>query len=70
MMLHAELPSSAMQAQFYRTNSCAHCGQQLLAPKCIEQVTDRIVRYLWSCEACGHQCEATVCLALPWHCYA
>ena len=51
MTLHAELPSSAMQAQFYRTNSCAQCGRQLLAPECIEHVSDRIVRYRWSWHA-------------------
>jgi len=70
MTLHAELPSSAMQAQFYRTISCAQCGRRLLAPECIEHVSDRIVRYLWSCEACGHRFEASVYLAPPWHCYA
>ena len=70
MTLHAELPRSAMQAQFYRTNSCAQCGRRLLAPECIEQVSDRIVRYRWSCEACGHLFEASVYLTPPWHCYA
>src|SRR5262249_33671325 len=62
MRLHADLPSNAMQAQFYRTNSCAQCGRKLFAPESIEHVTDRIVRYLWSCNACGHQFEASVYL--------
>src|SRR5262249_46479369 len=70
MTLHAELPSSALQAQFYRTNSCAQCSRKLLAPESIEQVSDRIIRYLWSCEVCGHQFETSVYLAPPWHCYA
>src|SRR5262249_32552452 len=67
MTLHAELPSSATQAQFYRTNSCAQCGRKLLAPECIEHVNDRIVPYLWSC---GHQVETSVYMAPAWHCYA
>jgi hypothetical protein len=66
MRLHGELPSSAAQAQFY----CAQCGRRLLAPEWIEHASDRIVRYLWSCEACGHQFETSVYLAPPWHCYA
>ena len=70
MTLHAELPSSALQAQFYRTSSCAQCGRKLLAPESIEPVSDRIIRYLWSCEVCGHQFETSVHLAPPWHCYA
>ena len=70
MALHAELPNSARQAQFYRTTSCAQCGRKLLTPESIEHLSDRIVRYLWSCEACGHQFEASVYLAPPWHCYA
>jgi ribosomal protein L37AE/L43A len=70
MTLHAELPGIAMQAQFYQTNSCAHCGRKLLAPESIEHVSDRIVRYLWLCEMCGHQFETSVYLAPAWHCYA
>ena len=45
-------------------------GRKLLAPELIEHVNDRITRYLWSCEACGHQFETSVYLAPPWHCYA
>jgi hypothetical protein len=70
MALHAETPSSAKQAQFYRTTSCAQCGRKLLTPERIEHLSDRILRYLWSCEAFGHQFETSVYLVPPWHCYA
>jgi hypothetical protein len=60
MALHAETPSSAKQAQFYRTTSCAQCGRKLLTPERIEHLSDRILRYLWSCEGAGtnlrHRC--------------
>ena len=67
--LDAELPSASARAQFYRTNSCAQCGQKLQVPNLMEVLSDRIVRYLWSCEACGHQFETSVYLAPEWHCY-
>ena len=60
MALHAEIPSAPAKAQFFRSNSCAQCAAKIVAPEWSEHVSDRCVRHLWACEACGYQFETSV----------
>jgi hypothetical protein len=39
------------------TTRCAQCGDVLIAPEWSEHVSERYIRHLWSCEACGHDFE-------------
>jgi hypothetical protein len=39
---------------------CPHCGADVIAPQWSEHLSDRCVRNIWSCEACGSQFEETV----------
>ena len=41
---------------------CAQCGDALVAPEWSEHVSERCVRHLWSCEACGYEFEAAIYL--------
>jgi hypothetical protein len=42
---------------------CAQCGAPLVAPDWTEQMSERRVRHLWSCEACGYQFETSIYFA-------
>lgn len=42
--------------------SCAQCGDVLVAPEWSEHVSDRCVRHLWLCDACGYEFETSVFL--------
>ncbi len=44
------------------TTPCVQCGDVLIAPESSEHVTERHIRHLWSCEACGHDFETPVYL--------
>jgi len=44
------------------TAQCAQCGDVLIAPEWSEHVSERCIRHLWSCEACGHEFETAVYL--------
>ena len=39
---------------------CAQCGDTLMAPDWSEHVSERCVRHIWACDACGYQFETTV----------
>jgi len=39
---------------------CAQCGDALVAPEWSEHVSERCVRHLWSCEACGYEFETSI----------
>jgi hypothetical protein len=39
---------------------CAQCGEALVAPTWSEHVSERHVRHLWECEACGYEFETAV----------
>ena len=41
---------------------CAQCGDRLVAPDWSEHVSERCVRHLWSCEACGYAFETSIYL--------
>jgi ribosomal protein L37AE/L43A len=41
---------------------CAQCGATIIAPEWSEHLSDRSVRNVWSCEACGYQFEHTAYL--------
>ena len=47
----------------YRT-PCVQCGEMLIAPIWSEHVTDRCIRHVWSCEACGYEFETTIYFSL------
>jgi ribosomal protein L37AE/L43A len=42
---------------------CAQCGAAIIAPEWSEHRSERCVRNVWSCEACGYQFAHTVCLS-------
>jgi len=42
---------------------CAQCGHSLLAPDWSEHVSERCVRHVWSCDACGYEFETSVYLS-------
>ena len=42
---------------------CAQCGAPLAAPEWSEQVSERRMRHLWSCEACGYEFETSIYFA-------
>jgi C4-type Zn-finger protein len=44
-------------------NACAQCGADVIAPEWSGYLSDRCVRNIWSCEACGYQFEDTVCFS-------
>ena len=44
------------------THPCAQCGDDLIAPEWSEHVSDRCVRHVWACEACGYEFETAVYL--------
>jgi ribosomal protein L37AE/L43A len=46
----------------YQAPPCAQCGQALIAPTWSEHVSERCVRHVWSCEACGYEFETAVYL--------
>jgi ribosomal protein L37AE/L43A len=41
---------------------CAQCGDALVAPEWSEHVSERCVRHVWSCEACGYEFETAIYL--------
>ena len=43
----------------------AQCGATIIAPEWSEHRSDRCVRNVWSCEACGYQFESTVYFSAP-----
>jgi ribosomal protein S27AE len=42
-------------------NSCAQCGETIFMPEWSEYMSERRVRHLWECEACGYKFETLVC---------
>ncbi len=44
-------------------NNCPQCSEWLLAPTWSEYLTERCVRHIWSCDACGYEFETTVFFA-------
>jgi hypothetical protein len=42
------------------TTPCAECGDVVIAPEQSEHVSERYIRHLWSCEACGYEFETAV----------
>jgi ribosomal protein L37AE/L43A len=40
---------------------CAQCGAPIVAEICPESVSERQMRNLWSCDACGYHFEAVSC---------
>lgn len=46
-------------------NLCTQCGAALIAPIWAEHLSDRHVRNLWSCEACGCRFETSVYFPVP-----
>jgi len=42
---------------------CAQCGGAIVAPEWSEHRSERCIRNVWSCEACGYQFEHTAYLS-------
>jgi len=47
----------------YGRNKCPQCNDWLLAPEWSEYLSERCVRYTWSCESCGYAFESDVFFA-------
>jgi hypothetical protein len=57
MMLDAGKVLESGRSQLF---PCAQCGDVLIAPEWSEHVSERCVRHLWSCQACGYEFETAV----------
>ncbi len=44
-------------------NPCAQCGEPLIAARWSEHLSERCIRHVWECDACGYQFETTVYLS-------
>jgi ribosomal protein L37AE/L43A len=44
---------------------CAQCGGAIVAPEWSEYCSERRIRNVWSCEACGYRFENTVYFSAP-----
>jgi hypothetical protein len=44
---------------------CAGCGGAIVAPEWSEHRSERCVRNVWSCEACGYRFEYIVYFSAP-----
>ena len=44
---------------------CAQCGGAIIAPEWSEHWSERCIRNVWSCEACGYRFENTVYFSAP-----
>jgi ribosomal protein L37AE/L43A len=42
---------------------CEQCNSLLTAPEWSEQLSERCIRHLWSCDICGYQFEQSVYFA-------
>ena len=61
MRLRTDFPVAAMRPRIFA--HCAQCGATLAAPEWTEQISERRVRHLWSCDACGYEFETSIYLA-------
>jgi len=55
------IDSAAAGRLTYR-KPCAQCGDLLIAPEWSEHVSERCIRHVWACEACGYEFETAVYL--------
>jgi hypothetical protein len=45
-----------------KPNPCAQCGEPLIAATWSEHLSERCIRHVWECDACGYQFETAVYL--------
>jgi ribosomal protein L37AE/L43A len=57
-MLHTDFVASTEALGGLQT--CAQCGDSLIAPTWSQHVNDRCIRHFWECEACDYQFETAV----------
>ena len=53
---------NVLESNRWQLLPCAQCGDPLVAPQWSEHVSERCVRHLWSCEACGYEFETSIYL--------
>ncbi|SRR6266516_2454657 len=41
-------------------NPCAQCGEPLIAARWSEHLSERCIRHVWECDACGYRFETAV----------
>ena len=58
--LPVETVNAADKQQARHFARCAQCGSSLVIPEWSERVSERCVRYLWACDACGYGFETSV----------
>lgn len=44
-------------------NTCAQCGESLIAASWSEHLSERRIRHVWECDSCGYEFETTVYLS-------
>src|SRR5437763_11283807 len=54
---------SAAAGRFTYRKPCAQCGDLLIAPEWSEHISERCIRHVWACEACGYEFETAVYLS-------
>jgi len=59
MALHKDTDIRSRLTTFGK-NICPQCSAWLLAPDWSEHLSERCVRHIWSCNACGYNFETAV----------
>jgi ribosomal protein L37AE/L43A len=52
-----------MNAVLRNPNPCAQCGELFIAARWSEHLSERCVRHVWECDACGYQFETAIYLS-------
>ena len=55
--------ANVMESDRSHLFSCAQCGDALVAPEWSEHISERCIRHVWACEACGYEFETAVYLS-------
>jgi DNA-directed RNA polymerase subunit M/transcription elongation factor TFIIS len=59
MRLNADRTTKANKV----SNECAQCGEMLIAAVWSEHLSERCIRHLWNCDACGYAYETKIYFA-------
>jgi len=60
MKPRTNFPAAAIWPQM--TQHCAQCGAPIAAPDWTEQVSERRMRHVWTCDACDYAFETSIYL--------
>lgn len=60
LMARRDLPWQIRKFVTRAQGKCAQCGEEIIAPEWSEHLSERRIRNVWSCDACGYQFEDDV----------